>query len=386
MVMKPEPWGAALDEVLARRRARSWCRRRPGRPFTQAAGPRPRRPASTSSSPAGATRASTSACSTTPRRPAPRCVEVSLGDYVLNGGEVAALAVTEAVVRLLPGFMGNAASLVEESHEDGLLEYPVYTKPASWRGLDVPAGAAVRRPRPDRGVAPRPGAASYGGATPRPAARQPPWRASGRSCRPRRADAGELLTLQRACWLQEAIANDGVAGIPALHESLDDVLRLARRLDDRTSCASTAGWSVAVARPVSRATPGTSGGSWSPPTSRAAASGGVLLEHVQAVAPAEATSYVLFTGQHSVDNIRMYKKAGFRLRPDLRRRPLAVVLTKPRGFWRARPRSRCGKLDPWSDRPKVRPEHTRGGTASGVCHRGRLTPPATTVATTARPS
>ncbi|CAN5653860.1 tRNA (guanosine(37)-N1)-methyltransferase TrmD [soil metagenome] len=64
--------------------------------------------------------------------------EVSLGDYVLNGGEVAALAVTEAVVRLLPGFMGNAASLVEESHEDGLLEYPVYTKPASWRGLDVP--------------------------------------------------------------------------------------------------------------------------------------------------------------------------------------------------------------------------------------------------------
>ena len=55
-------------------------------------------------------------------------VEVSLGDYVLNGGEVAALAVTEAVVRLLPGFMGNAESLVEESHEDGLLEYPVYTQ------------------------------------------------------------------------------------------------------------------------------------------------------------------------------------------------------------------------------------------------------------------
>ena len=64
--------------------------------------------------------------------------EISLGDYVLNGGEVAALAITEAVVRLVPGFMGNAESLVEESHEDGLLEYPVYTKPASWRGLDVP--------------------------------------------------------------------------------------------------------------------------------------------------------------------------------------------------------------------------------------------------------
>jgi len=65
--------------------------------------------------------------------------EVSLGDYVLNGGEVAALAITEAVVRLLPGFMGNAGSLVEESHgDDGLLEYPVYTKPAQWRGHEVP--------------------------------------------------------------------------------------------------------------------------------------------------------------------------------------------------------------------------------------------------------
>jgi tRNA (guanine37-N1)-methyltransferase len=65
--------------------------------------------------------------------------EVSLGDFVLNGGEVAALAIIEAVARLIPGFMGNPESLAEESHgEDGLLEYPVYTKPASWRGLDVP--------------------------------------------------------------------------------------------------------------------------------------------------------------------------------------------------------------------------------------------------------
>ncbi|MDN3478439.1 tRNA (guanosine(37)-N1)-methyltransferase TrmD [Curtobacterium sp. APC 4022] len=65
-------------------------------------------------------------------------VELSLGDYVLNGGEVAAMAMIEAVGRLVPGVVGNPESLVEESHEDGLLEYPSYTKPASWRGLDVP--------------------------------------------------------------------------------------------------------------------------------------------------------------------------------------------------------------------------------------------------------
>lgn len=70
-----------------------------------------------------------------------RVREVSLGDYVLNGGEVAVLAIIEAVVRLLPGVVGNPASLVEESHaagHDHLLEYPTYTKPESWRGLSVP--------------------------------------------------------------------------------------------------------------------------------------------------------------------------------------------------------------------------------------------------------
>ncbi|MCT1656410.1 tRNA (guanosine(37)-N1)-methyltransferase TrmD [Brevibacterium luteolum] len=63
---------------------------------------------------------------------------VSIGDYVLNGGEVAALVIIEAVARLIPGFMGNPESLIEESYEDGLLEYPVYTKPADWRGHPVP--------------------------------------------------------------------------------------------------------------------------------------------------------------------------------------------------------------------------------------------------------
>jgi len=65
--------------------------------------------------------------------------ELSLGDYVLNGGEVAALVVVEAVARLLPGVVGNTASLVEESHgAAGLLEYPVYTRPQQWRELAVP--------------------------------------------------------------------------------------------------------------------------------------------------------------------------------------------------------------------------------------------------------
>jgi len=63
---------------------------------------------------------------------------MSLGDYVLNGGEVAAIAMIEAIARLIPGVIGNAESLVEESHSDGLLEYPSYTKPSTWRGFDVP--------------------------------------------------------------------------------------------------------------------------------------------------------------------------------------------------------------------------------------------------------
>lgn len=64
--------------------------------------------------------------------------EVSIGDYVLMGGEVAALVVLEAVVRLLPGVVGNADSPVDESFADGLLEYPHYTRPASLRGHEVP--------------------------------------------------------------------------------------------------------------------------------------------------------------------------------------------------------------------------------------------------------
>lgn len=68
-----------------------------------------------------------------------RVHEISIGDYVLNGGEVAALVMIEAITRLIPGVIGNPESLTEESHNEiGEVEYPNYTKPAQWRGLSVP--------------------------------------------------------------------------------------------------------------------------------------------------------------------------------------------------------------------------------------------------------
>ena len=67
-----------------------------------------------------------------------RVLELSIGDYVVNGGEVATLVMIEAVARLIPGVLGNPDSLAEESHQSGLVEYPSYTKPREWRGLEVP--------------------------------------------------------------------------------------------------------------------------------------------------------------------------------------------------------------------------------------------------------
>ncbi|WP_159538514.1 tRNA (guanosine(37)-N1)-methyltransferase TrmD [Aeromicrobium sp. 9AM] len=136
MVMKAEPWGEALD-ALATDSAVIVVPTPSGTPFTQRMAER-----------LSAEEHLVFACGRyegIDQRVIDhaagrwRVEEVSLGDFVLNGGEVAALAMIEAVVRLIPGFMGNPESLVEESHgDDGLLEYPVYTKPANWRGLDVP--------------------------------------------------------------------------------------------------------------------------------------------------------------------------------------------------------------------------------------------------------
>ena len=66
------------------------------------------------------------------------CEEVSLGDFVLSGGEIAAMAVLDGVARLLPGVVGSAASLDEESFSGGLLEYPHFTRPRDWEGRAVP--------------------------------------------------------------------------------------------------------------------------------------------------------------------------------------------------------------------------------------------------------
>jgi tRNA (guanine37-N1)-methyltransferase len=135
MVMRPEPWGEALD-ALAKPETRLVVPAPTGRLFTQKVAHE-----------LAAESHLLFACGryegidqrvldhAAGRMPV---TEVSLGDYVLFGGEVAVLVMLEAITRLLPGVLGNAASLDEESHADGLLEAPMYTKPAVWRELPVP--------------------------------------------------------------------------------------------------------------------------------------------------------------------------------------------------------------------------------------------------------
>jgi tRNA (guanine37-N1)-methyltransferase len=145
MVMKPEPWGAALDAVLAAGGpggAPVLVVPTPsGRPFTQALALE-----------LAAEPWLVFACGryegidgrvAQDAEQRFRVLELSLGDYVLAGGEVAVLVVVEAVARLLPGVLGNAASHRDDSFApggmEGLLEGPVYTRPPVWRGLEVPA-------------------------------------------------------------------------------------------------------------------------------------------------------------------------------------------------------------------------------------------------------
>ncbi len=138
MVMRPEPWGRAIAHVDAALDPRPrWVVPTPaGRPFSQALARE-----------LAAEARLAFACGRfegIDQRVVDllaeqgRVDQISLGDYVLGGGEVAVLAIIEAVARLRPGVVGNRESLVEESHEDGLLEAPAYTKPATWAGRRVP--------------------------------------------------------------------------------------------------------------------------------------------------------------------------------------------------------------------------------------------------------
>jgi tRNA (guanine37-N1)-methyltransferase len=142
MVMRPDPWGSALDDVLAAVHGESdlIVPSPAGRPFTQAyaeqLATRPHLVFACGRYEGIDHRVVEHYSETLPVH------ELSIGDYVLNGGEVAAMVIIEAVTRLVPGFVGNPSSLEEESHSTGpvggLLEYPVYTKPPLWRGRAVP--------------------------------------------------------------------------------------------------------------------------------------------------------------------------------------------------------------------------------------------------------
>ena len=136
MVMKPEPWGEALDSILTSDSTVIFPSPA-GELFTQ----RRARDLSTREHlvfACGRYEGIDQRVVDWARQNSRETLELSLGDYVLNGGEVAAMAVVEAVSRLVPGVVGNPESLVEESHEAGLLEYPSYTKPAVWRDLETP--------------------------------------------------------------------------------------------------------------------------------------------------------------------------------------------------------------------------------------------------------
>ena len=318
MVMRPEPWGEALD-ALATEGAVLVVPTPSGEPFTQAV-----------AAELATVEHLVFACGRyegidqrvldeAATRMAVR--EVSLGDYVLNGGEVAALVVTEAVARLLPGFMGNPDSLTEESHGEGrLLEYPVYTKPASWRGHDVP-------PVLLSGDHARIAAWRHEQAVRRTAARRPdllhPSRtltvagiqdAEVRTATP--SDAGELLTLQLACWVREAQANETL-DIPPLREDLAAVQ------------AWLGTWTTFVVRSGTRLVAAVrgrlEGDTWEvgrlmvAPDLRGRGPGRWLLGHVESAAPAEARRVSLVTGARSEANLRMCKKAGYRfdrVQPD----------------------------------------------------------------------
>lgn len=329
MVMKPDPWGEALDALVPEGAATDpllVVLTPSGQPFSQELAGR-----------LAHERHLVLACGRyegIDARVVPhaqtrmRVLEVSVGDYVLNGGEAAALVVVEALVRLVPGVIGNPASLTEESHaagHDGLLEYPVYTKPPQWRGLDVPevlfsghhgqiaawrraqAVARTRERRPDL----------------LPAALQEPVIGPARA-----DDAGELWTLQRAAYLPEAERHASFT-LPPLTETLDElravlatgtvlVARLGHRLvgSVRGELAEDGAWYV--------------GRLLVAPDRQGRGLGGALMARMEELAPAGARTLRLVTGVQSDTNLVFYRRRGY-VEVDRRDHPGApvVVLEKP---------------------------------------------------------
>ena len=324
MVMRPQPWGEALDELAPDADATLVVPTPAGRPLTQALAARlagePRLVVACGRYEGIDQRVLDHAGLRMP------VCEVSVGDYVLNGGEAAALVLVEAVVRLLPGFLGNPESLREESHgEAGLLEYPVYTRPPSWRGHDVPDVLLS-------GDHARIAAWRHEQSLRRTAARRPdllPLSSSldeveVRAVRP--GDAGELLTLQRACWVQETWANPGVR-MDALEETIEDVRAWIR--EGTTLTALSAGRLVGAVRGRLRDRSWDVGRLMVAPDVQGRGIGRRLLARIEEVAPSEVTEIELFTGAGSARNQRMYRKAGYRLRGEVR--PGVVRMTKRRG-------------------------------------------------------
>ena len=306
MVMRPEPWGEALDE-LATSRTRLVLLTPSGRTFSQAMAQE-----------LAAEEHLIVACGRYEGIDARvaldaatrmRVDEVSIGDYVLNGGEAAALVVVEAVVRLLPGVIGNPESLHAESHSaahEGLLEGPVYTKPSHWRGLDVPevllgghhakiaewrrrqALARTRQHRPDL----LPGGLEGLVIT---VAQLP--------------DAGELLTLQRAAFLTEARLN-GTLELPPLTETLAELADSIER--GSVLVARLRGRLVAAVRGVAEADH-----RWYigrlvvAPDLEGRGIGSLLMDRIEDLAPPDTTAFRLLIGAGSISNHGFYRRRGY---------------------------------------------------------------------------
>jgi len=306
MVMRPEPWGEALD-ALATADTRLMVLTPSGRPFTQR-----------TADELSAEKHLILACGryegidarvVEHARTRMRVDETSIGDYVLNGGEAAALVVIEAVVRLIPGVIGNPASLAEESHsagQDGLLEYPVYTKPPSWRGRDVPeilfsghhgeisrwrrrqALDRTRQQHPDL-LPPDPDAVAITEAIV--------------------GDAGEIWTLQRAAFLSEGRLN-GSWDLPPLTQTLAELeaalsqgLVLVARRKGRLIGSVRADVSVDGFWFIGRLMVA--------PDLQRQGIGRQLMDSIEARTPPQARGCRLCTGGLSVANLAFYRRRGY---------------------------------------------------------------------------